>query len=84
MLDVVDSDPPLISNAIFKPADRGVMFDMGDITFGCTVGNVASCGSRRPAQPFPGVATVQFFNRKDLRAYLDQDLKLESSDSHPW
>jgi hypothetical protein len=84
MVDVVDSDPPLITNAIFKPADRGVMAEIGDVTFSCKVGNVASCGRRRTAQRMAGVATIQVANSAALTAYLAKDLTLESTDSHPW
>ena len=84
MLDVVDSDPPLISNPIFKPANRIVQNEIGDITFGCKVGNVASCGKRRPAQRLAGVATIQVNSSAALNAYLAKDLTLESTDSHPW
>jgi hypothetical protein len=84
MADVVDSDPPLISNAIFKPADRGVTTELGDVTFSCKVGNVASCGKRKPAQRMAGVATIQVADNVALTAYLAKDLTLESTDSHPW
>jgi hypothetical protein len=84
MLDIVDSDPPFISNPIFKPADRSVANEMGDIKFGCKVGNVASCGKRKPAQRVGGVATIKVDSAAALTAYLAKDLNLTSSDSHPW
>jgi hypothetical protein len=71
-IDVVDSDPPLIKNAIFKPGNRGVLAEMGDVRFSCKVGSVASCGKRRAAQRVAGVATIKVANNAALTAYLEK------------
>jgi hypothetical protein len=86
MLDVVDSDPPLITNDIFKPepGSRSVATDMGDVKFNCKNGNVPACGRRKPAQRVGGVATIQVNSTAAMNAYLAKALKLTSSDSHPW
>ncbi|WIA36452.1 hypothetical protein OEZ86_007758 [Tetradesmus obliquus] len=83
IIDVVDSDPPFISNPIFQPANRSVQNEIGDITFGCKLGDVAACGKRKPAQRLAGVATIQVNSSAALNAYLAKDLTLDSTDSHP-
>lgn len=82
-IEVVDSVPPQIVNTIFKPASRGVMNGLGDVSFNCRRGNIAACGKRAAAQRRAGVATVQHATGAAMDAYLSVALNLNSSDDHP-